>query len=295
MADFIEIFNRHSLCHHRDRAAANIDEFDFLFAESAERLADRLDDVKRSFPLTLDLGSHGGVMGRLLKGRGGIETFIESDLSPKMATRSGEYSVAADEEFLPFADGTFDLIISNLSLHWVNDLPGAMIQIRRALKPDGLFLATMFGTETLHELRDSLALAESKIEGGLSPRISPYSDLQTLGGLLQRAGFSLPVTDSDVINVSYPNPFKLMTDLRGMGETNNVNERRTSFTRRATIMSAADFYTQNYTDENDRVPATFQVITLTGWSPDETQPKPLKPGSGQTSLTDVFMPKKDSQ
>ncbi len=188
-------------------------------------------------------------------------------------------AIASDEESLPFAPATFDLIISCLSLHWVNDLPGALIQARRCLKPDGLFLAAMFGRDTLVELRRALIEAELAESGGAGPRISPFTDVRDAGALLQRAGFALPVVDMDAITVSYRSALDLMRDLRGMGEANAAVERRRSFTRRSTILRAAAIYADQHADSSHRIPATFQVLTLTGWAPDPAQQKPLRPGS----------------
>ena len=288
MSDSFEVFNRQTVRRHRDRAAAGLDDHDFLFRESAERLCDRLLDVKRAFPVALDLGCHTGQLARVLDGRGGIETLIQCDLSPAMAQRAGAPALAGDEEALPFAGETFDLILSNLSLHWVNDLPGALAQIRHALKPDGLFLASMLGGETLTELRRALAEAEIAEEDGLSPRISPMADVRDLGGLLLRAGFALPVADSDTLTVMYPDPMKLMADLSAMGEANAAAENRKGFTRRATLLAAAARYRELFADDGGRVPATFQVITLTGWAPDPSQQQPLKPGSAEARLADAL-------
>ena len=263
------IFNRRTVRRHRDRAAAQFDHHDFLVRDVGERLADRLDDVRRSFPLTLDLGCHNGIMERLLNGRGGIETLVRCDLSEKMAVRAGSLAIAADEEFLPFAPASFDLAISNLSLHWVNDLPGALTQLRRTIKPGGLMLAAMLGGETLKELRHSLASAEITLEGGLSPRVSPFADVRDAGDLLARAGFTGIIADSETITVSYEQPMRLLADLRGMGETNAVIESRKGFTHRQTIMEAINIYQKTFTDEDGRVPATFQVIYLTGWLPED--------------------------
>ncbi|HJN23979.1 MAG TPA: methyltransferase domain-containing protein [Rhodospirillales bacterium] len=288
MSDSLAIFNRHVVRLHRDRAAAGIKKHGYLFAEVGERLADRLDDVKRRFPLALDLGCHGGELSRLVTERGGIETLVQCDISPRMARRAGGHCLAADEEFLPFSPACLDLVLSSLSLHWVNNLPGALAQIRRALKPDGLFLATMLGGATCKELRTALAEAEIAEEGGLSPRVSPFADAVDLGALLQRAGFALPVVDQDTITVSYGDPWKLMADLRGMGESNAVIERRRGFTRRATLMAGARRYRELFGDAEGRVPATFQVIYLTAWAPDPSQPQPLKPGSAKSSLAEAL-------
>jgi len=281
------VFNRAVVRRHRDRAAALPGDHDFLVREVGERLVDRLDDVRRRFPTALDLGCRGGILSGLAAGRGGIETLVQCDLSPRMAARAAPPAVAADEEFLPFAGG-FDLVISNLSLHWVNDLPGALVQIRRALEPDGLFLAALFGGGTCHELRESLMQAELAEENGASPRVSPFIDMRDAGNLLARAGFALPVTDVDTITVSYADPLRLMADLRGMGETNAVIERRKAFTRRATLMAACARYVETYGDSDGRIPATFQVVYLTAWAPAPSQPKPLAPGSAETRLADAL-------
>jgi len=287
MDERIEVFDRRAVRRHRERAAKTLAAHDFLLREVADRLAERLDDVTRQFPLALDLGCHDGALGRALAGRGGIETIIQSDLSPAMAGKAahgGQPALAADEEALPFAEAAFDAVFSLLSLHWVNDLPGALIQARRALKPDGLFLAAILGGETLKELRAALTAAEVEIEGGAGPRVSPFADVRDLGALLQRAGFALPVADVDDIAVSYPDALKLMADLRGMGEANAVVERRKGFSRRATLMRAAELYAERHGDADGRLPATFQVIYLTAWAPHESQPQPLAPGSARTRL-----------
>ena len=293
MSDPSVPFNRQAVRRHRSRAARNFADHDFLFRAAAERLADRLDDIKRDFPLALDLGCHTGLLGGLLGGRGGIETLVQSDLSEAMARAArgaGRPAFAADEEFLPIARGSLDLVISCLGLHWVNDLPGALIQLRRALKPDGLLLVSLLGGETLNELRQSLSLAEIEVEGGAGPRVSPFADTSALGGLLMRAGFALPVVDSERITVTFAAPEKLMEDLRGMGESNAVNERRRSFSRRATLAAAARIYREIHADGDGRIPATFEIITLTAWAPDASQPQPMPRGSADFSLADAVGP-----
>lgn len=289
--EIMRVFDRALVKMHRDRAAKTWPDFDFLHKEVAERLSDRLDDVVRDFPLALDLGCHGGDVAQVIGKRGGIKTLIQCDLSEGMIKRANQQnalSLVADEEVLPFGSETFDLIISNLSLHWVNDLPGALLQINRALKPDGLFIGAMFGIETLRELRQSLSDAEIAIEGGLSPRISPFADVRDAGMLLQRAGFNLPVVDSDAITVSYETPLKLLKDLKGMGENNKVLERRKTVTRRDVMFKALEGYISEFTGEDGRVPATFQVLYMTAWKPDPSQQKPLKPGSADKKLADAF-------
>ncbi len=291
MSDSMNVFDRRLVRLHRDRAAAGFEAHDFLFREVGERLVDRLDDVTRTFPRALELGCRGGELAALLGERGGIEQLVQCDLSPAMArraARNGRPTAVVDEEFLPFAPESFDLVLSNLSLHWVNDLPGCLHQIRRILKPDGLFLATMLGGGTLEELRAALLEAELAETGGVSPRVSPFAEPSEAGGLLQRAGFALPVVDLDALTVSYPDPFRLMHDLRGMGETNAVRARPSRFTRRATLLRAAADYQARYADGEGRLPATFRIIYLTAWAPHESQQKPLRPGSARARLADAL-------
>lgn len=286
MTDSITIFDRLLLRRRRARAAGLGGET-ALLREVAERLADRLDDINRRFPLALDLGCRSGTLGRTLRGRGGVEILVQSDLAPEMAARAagdGGSALAADEEFLPFGTETFDLVLSCLSLHWVNDLPGALVQIRHALKPDGLFLAALLGGETLTELRQALLEVELEIEGGASPRVSPFADLRDLGGLLQRAGFALPVADLDSLTLDYENPFALVQDLRVLGETNAVAAQRRGASRRETLLRAAALYQARHGRPDGRIPASFQVLYLTGWAPHASQPQPLAPGSAGARL-----------
>ncbi|MCW8915089.1 MAG: methyltransferase domain-containing protein [Magnetovibrio sp.] len=302
--EHMALFERKAVRMHRDRAANTLNNHDFLFTEVADRLTERLDDVKRDFPLALDIGCHGGEVASSLKQgshtRGNIETLLQCDPSPQLSskaqTQSQGISFAADEEFLPVKAESLDLVLSNLSLHWANDLPGALVQIRKALRPDGLFLATMLGEGTLQELRTALMAAEMEVEMGISPRISPYATVQDLGGLLQRAGFTLPVVDTETITVSYPDMFKLMHDLRGMGEAGAVSGRRKNFSRRDTFMRAAEIYFEKFEGQDDcgegRIPATFDIIYLTAWSPHPDQQQPMKPGTATSNLIDV-LEKKD--
>ena len=196
--------------------------------------------------------------------------------------------VAADEEALPFADGSLDLVVSALALQFVNDLPGTLIQIRRALKPDGLLLAALIGGDSLAELREAFAQAESEIEGGVSPRVAPFADLRELGALLQRAGFALPVVDSDRLTVRYQSVLDLMRDLRRMGATNVLNERRRTPLKRATLQRMAEIYARRFADADGRLRATFEIAWLSGWAPHESQQKPLKPGSAAQRLADAL-------
>lgn len=286
--DALRVFDRAAVRLHRARAAERPQAADFLVAEVAERLADRLDDLSRRFPLALDLGCRDGALARALEGRGGIERLVHADAALAYARRAPAPAVVAEAEALPFAPRSFDLALSNLDLHWTNDLPGALLQLRQALKPDGLLLATLFGGDTLHELRRALIEAELAEQGGASPRVSPFADARDLGGLLQRAGFALPVVDTDTIEVSYADALALMRDLRAMGETNAVAERRRSFTRRTVLARAATLYAELYALPDGRIPASFEIVTLTAWAPHPSQPKPLRRGSGQTPLAEAL-------
>lgn len=287
MTDAI-VFDRHQVRRQRDRAARGLADHDFLFREMADRLADRLLDMARQFPLALDLGCHAGELGRILEGRGGVERLVQCDISPAMAAVAGRLAVAGDEEALPFGARSFDLVMSNLSLHWVNDLPGTLLQIRHILKEDGLFVATLLGGETLWQLRQCLMDAEMQEEGGAGPRVSPFADVRDAGALLQRAGFALPVVDVDTITVTYSDGLRLLTDLRGMGETNAVAARRKTFSRRSTLLRALSLYQERFADGEGRLPATFQILTLTAWRPHSSQQKPLRPGSGKVDLAEAL-------
>ncbi len=269
----------------RDRAAQSLREADFLLAEVSERLAERREDVLRGFPRVAILGAWDGTPARILAGRFGIESLIQVESSPLMAARAAEFGpvVVADEEAPPLAEGSFDLILAPLTLHAVNDLPGALTQIRRALKPDGLFLGAMLAGESLHNLRSAFAEAEIQTAGGLSPRVAPFADLRSLGGLLQRAGFALPAADLDRIEASYREPLRLLRDLKAMGESNPLRERRRAFLRRDTLLRALEILALD-----PPLKIRFDVAFLTGWAPHESQQKPLKPGSAQFRLAEAL-------
>lgn len=292
MTDTMQVFDRNLVRLRRDRVARTLSQADFLLKESATRLADRLLDVSRTFPLALDLGCHTGQMAPLVHQTGKVNTLVQADLSPSMtAVAQAENdlpALCADEEFLPIAEESLDLVLSNLSLHWVNDLPGALAQIRRSLKPDGLFLGAIFGGETLKELRAVLMEAEAETNGGVAPRVSPFVDVREAGNLLSRAGFSLPVVDAESIEVTYENAFKLMADLRAMAETNAVLERSKIPVGRSTLMRAGELYSEKFSDERGRIVATFQIVTLTAWTPHASQQQPLRPGSAKAKLADAL-------
>jgi len=285
------IFDRRLVRQRRDRAARRTGAVPYLFAEASERLAERLEDMARVFPQALDLGCRHGALASVMRGRGGIESLVQCDLSPAMARRArttGWPALAADEEALPFAEQAFDLVFSSLALHWVNDVPGALLQIRRSLRPDGLFLGAFLGGGTLRELRAMLLDAEVAVEGGASPRVSPFIDIRDAGNLLQRAGFALPVADADTLTVMYPDALALMRDLRVLGESNALHERRRTFTRRETLAHAAAIYGERYGLADGRVPATFEIVTLTAWAPHPDQQRPLAPGSARGRLADAL-------
>lgn len=264
------LFNRKRVNIHRGRAIARLQDADFLLTRMAEHVCERLSDINRIFPMALDLGAHVGTVAANLKGRGGIHTLVQSDLSLPMIKQAKGARLVADEEWLPFAENSFDLVMSAGSLHWVNDLPGAMVQINRILKPDGLFLAVMPGGETLKELRMSLEQAELTATGGISPRISPFIDVQSAGALLQRTGFEMPVVDSDIVTVFYKDALKLMYDLRDMGETSALIEGAPGFSRRRVLFGGMDYYHRHFADKEGRIPATFELVMLTGWKPAST-------------------------
>jgi SAM-dependent methyltransferase len=280
------VFDR-TLIRARRRRAASMGPATFLLDRVADDLADRLSAVLRRFDLALDLGTPGDAVRTTLARLDSIGSVVSADtvLDGKGATAP---LVVADEEAMPFRDAAFDLAVSALSLQFVNDLPGTLVQIRRALKPDGLFLAALIGGETLTELRQSFAAAESEVEGGVSPRVAPFADLRDLGALLQRAGFALPVTDADRLTVRYDSAFALMHDLRRMGATNALFDRRRVPLRRATLMRMAEIYAGRFADADGRVRATFEIVWLSGWVPHPSQQQPLRPGSAKARLADAL-------
>lgn len=268
-------FDRGLLRLRRHRAAANLARHDFLLRETGARLLERVVDEKREFLRVLNLGCHRGELIDLLAlhpGHG-IGQVIHCDIAPAMAAAIPGLRLAADEEALPFAMGSFDLVISILGLHAVNDLPGSLAQIRRVLRPGGLFLGAMFGGETLRELHHCLSSAEIACEGGIGPHIAPMVDVRDAGALLQRAGFARPVADIETITVSYHDPIALMRELRGMGESNILHARRRNFLRRATLAAAIKLYHEKFSGPDGRISATFQIVNLTGFAP-ETDARP---------------------
>ncbi|MBM3504096.1 MAG: methyltransferase domain-containing protein [Alphaproteobacteria bacterium] len=282
------IFDRRAVRAHRRRAASSFADHDFLFREVADRLAERLLDIQRPFTWVAEIDARGPILEQALRNAGVFEHRGISRYLRLTDDRSAGPSILADPELLPLAPQAVDLLVSNLALHWVNDLPGLLVQARRALRPDGMLLASLLGGQTLHELRAVLLEAESEIDGGVSPRVSPFADIRDTGALLQRAGLALPVSDVDSIDVTYQDAFALLRDLRGMGETNAVRDRRRAFSRRAMLMRAAELYHERHRTADGRIHATFQVLYLAGWAPHESQQKPLRPGSAKGRLADAL-------
>ncbi|WP_291687383.1 methyltransferase domain-containing protein [Bradyrhizobium sp.] len=245
----------------------------FLLDRIAEDAAERLQAVLREFKSAADIGTPGDQLRSALAGRFGPLALIDLPDS--------------ESEPLALRPEQLDLAVSALAFQFVNDLPGVLAQIRRALKPDGFLLAAMLGGDTLSELRQSFAAAEAELEGGVSPRVVPFADLRDVGSLLQRAKFALPVTDVDRVVVRYASAFALMADLRRMGATNVLVERRRTPSRRATLMRMAKIYGERFADSDGRIRATFDVIWLSGWAPHESQQQPLKPGSAKASLAEA--------
>jgi SAM-dependent methyltransferase len=275
------IFDR--LLQRRRRLRAAATPTNFLLDHVADELADRLSVVLRRFDVGVDLGTPGDAVRIALRRLGAVGMIVSTDVVAR-----GKPFVIADEEALPFCNASLDLVVSGLALHFANDLPGVLAQIRRALKPDGLFLAAVLGGETLTELRRAFAEAESEIEGGASPRVAPFADLRQLGALLQRTGFALPVTDVERVTVRYGSAFDLMRDLRRMGATNTLVARRRVPLRRATLMQMADVYARRFADADRRIRATFDILWLSGWAPHPNQQQPLKPGSAKARLADAL-------
>ena len=263
------LFDR-ALLRDRLRRAQKMGPATFLLERVTEDMAERLNAVLRDFKDVAEVGTAADQVAHALAGR--FERYARIDLPTR------------ESEPLAIEAQSLDLVVSALAFQFVNDLPGVLAQIRRALRPDGLLMAAMIGGDTLTELRQSFATAESELESGISPRVAPFADLRDVGALLQRAGLALPVTDVDRIVVRYDNAFGLMRDLRRMAATNILVERRRMPTRRATMLRMAEIYSERFADPDGRIRATFDIIWLSAWSPHESQQKPLRPGSAKASL-----------
>jgi SAM-dependent methyltransferase len=270
----------HALLDARRRRASSAPA-DFLLQAVAEDLLDRLAAVKRTFTTAVDLGTPTPLLAERLRASEQAARVLRVD-------RVGNPDIVADPELVPLAPASVDLVVSALALHWSDDLPGALAQIRAALKPDGLFLAAFLGGETLTELRQSLAQAEDEVTGGASPRVAPFTELRAAGALLQRAGFALPVIDQDRRTVRYASALHLMRDLRAMGATNVLRERARKPLRRQVLIRAAAIYAERFSDRDGRIRATFDIISLSGWAPHASQQQPLKPGSAKARLADAL-------
>lgn len=292
----MRIFDRRLHARRRARAARGYAAHSFLKQAAAEDIALRLSAVNRRFERILDLGAHDGTMGRTLKADPSladrIGEVVSMDLSAAFADRP--LGIVADEEALPFADASFDLVVSALSLHWVNDLPGALVQIRRTLKPDGLFIGVALGGRTLTELRQALLAAEEEARGGAANRVSPFIDVIDAAGLLQRTGFAMPVADNDQRTVRYANPLRLLSDLRGMGETEAFASRQSPPLTRGILLRAMEIYADRFSDKDGRVRATFEFVAMSGWGPAPGQPKAKRPGSATVRLADALGVKEQS-
>ena len=291
MSEPPRLFDRRLHLKRLDRAAKGFGQADFLHRRAALDIAERLEAIMRTFPVAVELSSRGGAFRQALAdspAAARVGALIEADLSHAMLGGRPGPRVVLDEEALPLAPESLDLVVSTLGLHWTNDVVGALVQIRLALKPDGLFIGAFLGGATLTELRQSLMDAEAEILGGAGSRVSPFADTADAAALLQRAGFALPVADIDRVTVSYEHPIWLMADLRRMGETSVLAERHPRPLTRTLLARASELYVERFGGPDGRVPATFEIITLTGWAPHENQQKPLRPGSAKMSLAEAL-------
>ena len=278
------VFDTCALHRQRERHAAGLMVDPFLLDVVHTRLLDRLDDIKRRFPRVLDVGARHGTLARALLARDPETEVVSADPSPTLARHAAPPRVVSALELLPFADHAFDAVVSALSLHHVNDVPGALVQMRRALKPDGLLLVAFPGGDTLVELRRALTMAEAEVTGGAAPRVAPFVDVRDLGGLLQRAGFALPVVDVDRLTLTYPHPLALLADLRRAGEANVLEERARRPLRRDVLMAMAERYLADDVDARGRIRVTVDVLFATAWSPHASQQQPARRGSGSVNL-----------
>lgn len=288
------IFNRDLLKSRRDKTSAQFHNHDFLSKEITHRLLDNLKDIKRDFHKILNIGGHP----LLIQEQFSNGLLVHQDLSfNKISSLKGSV-IQADDEFLPIKKGSIDLILCALNLHWINDLPGSLIQILQSLKPDGLFIGAALGGETLFELRASMMKADIERLGGIRPHASPLMDVRDAGGLMQRAGFSLPVVNTERITVTYSDAFTLMKELKGMGENNALIKGYKGLTTASHMMKVAEIYADDFANSEGRIPVTFDILYFQGWSPHESQQKPLKPGSAKMSLKDAlgsFPPNNDEK
>jgi SAM-dependent methyltransferase len=282
------LFDRNLLRARRARFAHEIEAREFLLAHVAREIAERVELMLRPFPLALDLGAYHGLLGRRVAELPSVAAIIYAESVYEFAALCPRPALVCDEDLLPFREPSFNLIVSGLALHRVNDLPGALVQIRRALQPDGLFMAALLGARALLELRQALIEAEAEIEGGASPRISPFGDVRDYGALLQRAGFALPVADSETLTVVYASPREVMQEVRALGGGNVLRTRSRAPLSRKTLARAEEIYRERHATPDGRVRASFEIVYLSGWGPDESQQKPLNPGSAARRLADAL-------
>ena len=288
MTEDRELFDRALLRKRRARFAAEMAGHEVLLKHVAREIAERVGAILREFPLALDLGAYDGVLGRSVSVLPSVGEMIYAESVPALASLCPRPAVVCDEELLPFKAESLSLVVSGLALHRVNDLPGALIQIRRALRPDGLFLGAALGSRSLHELREALIEAEAELHGGASPRVAPFADVREYGALLQRAGFALPVTDAELLTVTYPSPRELMREIRVLGGGNVMASRRKVPLPRGTLERAEAIYRERYATTGGKITASFEIVYLTGWAPHASQQKPLAPGSAKQRLADAL-------
>ncbi|WP_203295058.1 methyltransferase domain-containing protein [Maricaulis parjimensis] len=284
------LFDRQLLARRRNRAAPKLADYNFLVRRAFDDMCDRVDSITRDFDRAAILGGGPGLTDELgtHPAAAKIGWLTQSDLAGDVAARLDRPSVCLDEEALPFAEESLDLVLAPWGLHWTNDLPGVLVQINHALKPDGFFAAALLGGSTLTELRQCLMTAESELTGGASARVSPYAGTFDMAALLQRAGFAMPVADIDRVTVRYDNAFALMADLRGMGETSVLADRPQKPASRALFVRTAELYAEKFADPNGRIRASFDIIHAAGWAPHPDQPKPKRPGSATHRLADAL-------
>lgn len=280
----MQLFNRSLHRLRREKSAPDFASVDFLFREASLRLADRLQDIQRDFLLALDLGGHTGLLDSAIRATGKVGELIQTDLAYGMVRQApSPLKAVVDEEVLPFAEASLDAAFSVLSLQWVNDLPGCLIQLRQALKPDGLLLAVVPGPHSLQELRQSL-LAVATVTGKAAPRISPFVEVRDAGALLQRAGFALPVIDSEYVTLTYQDPFTFLKEVRKMGEANALYEQHKGMSTLSFWQEVMAHYQRHHSDERGRIKVTVELVFMTAWAPHPSQQKPMPRGSGKVSL-----------
>jgi SAM-dependent methyltransferase len=288
MNDEAHLFDRRLLRRRRARFAHELPEREFLLTHVAREITERLGAILREFPLGVDLGAFHGPLGRALAELPSVGKLIYAESVAELAALCPGPALVCDEDLLPFKDAKLSLVVSGLALHRVNDLPGALIQIRRALRPDGLFMAATLGARSLFELRGALLEAEAETQDGASPHIAPFADVREYGALLQRAGFAIPVADAEMLTVTYAEPRDLMREIRAMGGGNVLTSRRKTPLLRKTLQRSEDIYRERYGTPEGRITASFEIVYLSGWAPHASQQKPLAPGSAETRLAQAL-------